>query len=290
MLWLNAVVFAIIGLSIVYPILRRGYFSQSFVLGNLAIFMLLFILSLVTRLPLESVLELAFRPTDLQSFRLYTVLSSMFLHLDILHIISNILILYLLGLPLEERVKGPTFAAIYLSTGVMATVVYGLVHWGDTRAAYGASGAIMGLAGAFVILYPRDRIFMVLGFFILPRVPVYLAVGVIFAWQFVLLFVGAPGIAVEAHLAGIGAGILVAPLFRRRGARTERLPTVNLDGLATTRELKKLLEGIRAETVSEVREVWIEHFIQKARCPLCGGPVERKGRTVTSDCGWQSRL
>ncbi len=131
---------------------------------------------------------------------------------------------------------------------------------------------------------------MVLGFFILPRVPVYLAVGVIFVWQFVLLFLGAPGIAVEAHLAGIGAGILVAPLLRRREPRIERLPTVNLDGLATTRELKKLLESIRAETVSEVREVWIEHFLQKARCPVCGGPVEMSGRKVTSDCGWQSQL
>ncbi len=214
----------------------------------------------------------------------------MFLHLDIRHIISNVLILYLLGLPLEDRVKGPTFAAIYLSTGFLATVVYGLVNWGDTLPALGASGAIMGLAGAFVILYPRDRIFMVLGFFILPRVPVYLAVGVIFVWQFVLLFLGAPGIAVEAHLAGIGAGILVAPLLRRREPRIERLPTVNLDGLATTRELKKLLESIRAETVSEVREVWIEHFLQKARCPVCGGPVEMSGRKVTSDCGWQSQL
>ncbi len=290
MLWVQVVVFVIIGSSIVYPVLRKGYFSQSFVLGNLAVFMLLFILSVVSGLPAQTVLDLAFRPTDLQNLRLHTLISSMFLHLDILHIIGNVLILYLLGLPLEERVRGPRFAAIYLSTGVIATLVYGLVQWGDTTPALGASGAIMGLAGAFVILYPRDRIFMVLIFFILPRVPVYLAVGVITAWQFILLIFGAPGVAVEAHLAGIGAGILIAPLVLRPGLRVKSPATVGLDDLATTEELRRLLEEINAETVEEVQSAWTEYFIQKARCPQCHGPLRKDGRTVSSDCGWRRRL
>ncbi len=290
MVWLQVVVFSIIALSIIYPLVRKAYFSQSFVLGNLAIFMLLFFLSILGSLPTGSVLDLTFRPTDLQDLRIHTLISSMFLHLDILHVVGNVLILYLLGLPLEDRVGSRTFAMIYLTTGVLATTVYGSIHWGDPTPALGASGAIMGLAGAFLILYPHDRIFMVLGFLIMPRVPVYLAVGVIAAFQFVLLIFGAPGVAVEAHLAGIGAGILVAPLLHRRAERVVRLPEVNLKALATTPELRAILDDINTETVEEVRAVWIEHLIGKARCPQCLGPLKKEGNTVTSDCGWHRRL
>lgn len=291
MLWVQALVFLIIGASILIPLLRRGLFAQSFVLANLAIYILQFVLLLVDPLAWNAtVLALLFHPSDLLTFRFHTILSSMFLHIGILHIISNVLILYLLGLPLEERVRGPTFAVIYLLTGVGATLVYGLLNLDSNIGALGASGAIMGLAGAFLVLYPRDRIFMILGFIIMPNVPVYLAVGVIMAWQFVLLFFGSPGVAVEAHLGGIAAGMLLAPLLRRSKPVAQRARPIHLDELATTAELRELLDKIEGETVEEVRDVWIEYFLEKARCPVCQGPLTRKGKAVTSECGWERRL
>lgn len=291
MVWVEVVIFLIIGVSILYPLLRKSFFAQSFVLANSAIFIFQFALLLVDpQAWSEGLLALVLRPSDLPALRLHTILSSMFLHIDVFHIFSNVLILYLLGLPLEERVGGRTFAAIYLLTGVAAALTFQLVHLGETTAALGASGAIMGLAGAFLVLYPRDRIFMVLGFFILPRVRVYLAVGVIVAWQFVLLVFNVPGIAVEAHLGGLAAGVLLAPLLRRPQTAGTRLPSLDLDELAATPELRRLRDEIQQETVPEVRDAWLDHFLEKAHCPRCQGPLTRRGRVVTSPCGWEKRL
>ncbi|MFQ5838004.1 MAG: rhomboid family intramembrane serine protease [Thermoplasmata archaeon] len=297
MLWLILTVYVIIAITILYPLIRRSYFAPSLVLGNVAIFVLIFVLSLLqpdyaSQLALTRTVlgELAFTPSDLQALRFHTIISSMFLHLGLSHIISNVVILYLLGLPLEERVGGPVFGAIYLSTGAAATVIYGLVQWGSPIVALGASGAIMGIAGTLLVLYPRDRIFMLLVIIIMPRVPVYLAVGVVAAWQFVLLFFRVPGIAVEAHLAGIGVGILLGPLIRGFMGQEKALEPVDLDDLATTEELKHLLEVIRGESVAEVREAWVDHFLGKARCPRCHGPMRKEGRDAVSDCGWRKRL
>ncbi len=296
-LWLVVTIYAIIALSILYPLIRRGYFTASLVLGNFAIFILLFVLIVVQ--PSDTVAlaaaetvrdELLFRPADLQTLRLHTIISSMFLHLDMGHIVFNVLALYLLGLPLEERIRGPAFGAIYLLTGVGATVIFGFVHWGSTTGALGASGAIMGIAGAFLALYPRDRIFMVLIFIILPRVPVYLAVGVIAAAQLVFLIFGAPGIAIEAHLAGLGVGILVGPLIHRPARKPRPMVALDLSELASSEELEEMLEVINNETVAEVRDAWVDHFLEKARCPRCQGPLRRDGRTVISDCGWRRRF
>ncbi len=291
MSWLQIVIYLIIALSFLYPLLRKGHFASSLVLGNLVIFLLMFVLLLIQPvLVVEVFLEMAFRPVDLQTLRLQTIISSMFLHANPAHIIGNVLSLYLLGLPLEQRIGGPAFGATYLATGIIATVGFGLVHWGSIGSAVGASGAIMGIAGAFLILYPRDRIFMILGFIAMPNVPVYLAVGVIIAGQFILLAFSVPGIAVEAHLAGVGAGILLAPLIVRPKREARGMEALELDDLATTEELKDILQDIKAENVPEVRDAWIDHFLQKASCPRCRGPLQRRGRVVESDCGWQRRL
>ncbi len=301
MLWLQLTIYAIIALTVLYPVVRKSYFSSSLVLGNLVIFLLLFLLSILPLdLPTVAALsetvstQLIFRPTDLQTFRFQTIISSMFLHGSLLHIMGNVIFLYLLGLPLEERIGSPAFGFIYFTTGIAATLIYGLINWGDTRGALGASGAIMGIAGAFVALYPRDRIFMLLGFIILPRVPVNLAVGVVVAYQFILLFLGVDGIAIEAHLGGIVSGGIIAPLVLRTKIeariKARGVSRLALDDLAVTEELRELLEVIRKESMTEVREAWVDHFLKKAHCPQCKGTLSREGNVVKSDCGWSRSL
>ncbi len=297
-LWLTITIYAIIALSILYPLLRKSYFAPSFVLGNLAIFILLLVLIVIQPnagrmdVLVDTILrDFAFRPVDLPALRLQTILSSMFLHLSVIHVMGNIIFLYLLGLPLEERVGGPVFASIYLSTGVFATLLYSLVRWDSQVPALGASGAIMGIAGAFLVLYPRDEIPMFLGPIFLPRVRVSLAVGVIALGQVILLVLGVQdGVAYAAHLGGIVAGIFLGPLLHRPMDFAKPLPKIELDDLATTDDLKEILERVHQESVAEVREAWVDHFLGKAHCPRCRGPLKKEGNVVLSDCGWSRRL
>ncbi len=296
MLWVFLTVYVIIALSLLYPTVRRSYYSGSLIIGNLAIFLLLLALLLLetpqgARDLGDAILwNLAYRPLDLPLLRFQTVLTSMFLHLSFLHIIGNVLFLYLLGLPLEERVGGRAFILIYLAGGAVATLFYTGARWGSPVPALGASGAIMGVAGALLVLYPREEIPMLLGPLFLPRVRVSLAVGVVAIGEVLLLFLGVQdGVAHAAHVGGIVGGIFLGPLVRRQRL-AKPLARVDLGDLATTEELRDLLRVIQEETVSEVREAWIEHFAGKARCPECHGPLEHEGSTLTSDCGWQRRL
>ncbi|MFQ5985750.1 MAG: rhomboid family intramembrane serine protease [Thermoplasmata archaeon] len=293
MLWVLILVLGVAAASFLYPLLRKTYFTPTLVLANLALFLFLILIAVFSTDPgLRAFIEenLLFKPQDLVELRLWTLITSMFLHASVLHVIFNILFLYLLGLPLEDRIGGRAFAIVYLSTGFAASLVFALVEWGNPVAALGASGAIMGIAGAFLALYPRDRIFFILVFLILPRVRVYLAVGVVLLGEALLLFLQVQdGVAHAAHMGGIGFGILLAPLIVRR--KLEALPPlVTLDDLATTKELREILARIQAESVAEVRDAWVDHFLEKAGCPQCQGPLTRRGKAVASECGWERRL
>lgn len=296
MLWVFVTVYVIIALSLLYPTVRRSYYSGSLVLGNIAVFLFLLVV-LLLQSPSDSAAlsnaildNLAYRPVDLPSLRLQTLLTSMFLHLSFFHIIGNIIFLYLLGLPLEERIGGRAFVLIYLAGGGVATLFYTGARWGSSIPALGASGAIMAIAGALLVLYPRDEIPMLLGPIFLPRVRVSLAVGVVVIGEVLLLFLGVQdGVAHAAHVGGIVGGIFLGPLVRPRGI-SKPLAKVELADLATTEELRDLLKRIQEETVPEVRDAWIEHFAGKARCPECFEALEHEGNTLRSDCGWERRL
>ncbi|MFQ5919635.1 MAG: rhomboid family intramembrane serine protease [Thermoplasmata archaeon] len=293
MLWLLILVLAVAATSFLYPLLRKTYFTPVLVLANLVLFLVLVLVvnfSTDPNLGEFITLNLLFKPQDLVEGRPWTLITSMFLHASVLHVIFNILFLYLLGLPLEDRIGSPAFAALYLATGIGASLVFAVVEWGNLVAALGASGAVMGIAGAFLALYPRDRIFFILVFLILPQVRVYLAVGVVILGEALLLFLGVQdGVAHAAHMGGVGFGILLATLLRPRKQEAP-LRRVALDDLATTDELRENLVRIQEESVGEVREAWVDHFLAKARCPQCQGPLARRGQVVTSDCGWERHL
>ena len=296
MLWLLLLVLGVAVASFLYPLLRRSYFTPVLVLANLALFLvLILVLNFVADPGLVDfiALNLLFKPQDLIELRPWTLLTSMFLHASVLHVIFNILFLYLLGLPLEDRIGSPRFAVLYLLTGIGASLVFAAVEWGNLVAALGASGAVMGVAGAFLALYPRDRIFFILVFLILPQVRVYLAVGVVILGEAILLFLGVQdGVAHAAHMGGVVFGIVLATLIVRRPSSQPKVPVqrAHLDDLATTDELRGILARIREESVGEVREAWVDHFLEKARCPQCQGTLTRAGKVVSSDCGWERRL
>lgn len=139
------------------------------------------------------------------------VLVSMFLHGSWWHVLGNMLFLWVFGNNLEDRLGPVLFAALYLVTGVVATAGYWATTTGSTTPLLGASGAVAGVMGAYLVLWPRARV-MTLVFYVILPLPAALVLG---AW-FVLQFFTGPdsGVAWTAHVAGFLAGIALGAVSR----------------------------------------------------------------------------
>ncbi|MCU0859533.1 MAG: rhomboid family intramembrane serine protease [Thermoplasmata archaeon] len=237
----------------------------------------------------DTSMALAFMPEDLvEPARTYTVITSMFAHADFGHILLNMLGLAFIGMPFEERVGTRPFIVLYFLSGLAGTLVFAVARWDDPYVAVvGASGAISGVLGAYARTFPNERMSMILMFIPLPPMRIWVIVGLFVLIQMVLAF-GSTNIAWEAHLGGLAAGILFAPVvakmpLHRRMKRMVSLST--LRRLATTPELKAMLRMIESEEIPDVRSAWIEDYLRKARCPSCGASLKVRKDSVTCERG-----
>ncbi len=282
-------VMVIITGCLAYGLWRRSYMSQVIIVANLLVFIYLFILSRQDYSLYFNVYDnLTFVPARISDIGYVpTIVSSMFMHADILHLIGNMLILYLLGLPLEERIGSKNWMIIYFATGIVATLCFWLLHMDSGSHLLGASGAIFGIGGAFLILYPRDKIPMLIGPLFTTRAPIWLAVGVMFVMESILVVSAIEdGIAHIAHVGGIICGIVIAPIIVK--VRTVRKLDFDYDAMRTlgrTDEDKELVDRIEKEGDEEIREAWLDFFFEKvARCPKCKRHVSR-GEVIECECG-----
>lgn len=142
---------------------------------------------------------------------LASVLVSIFLHGGLLHLAGNMLFLWIFGNNIEDRWGRPLFLLFYVVAGVVATVAHVLAAANSTVPVVGASGAIAGVMGAYVVLYPRARVTTLVTVIIIPFVARISAVWLLGFW-FVSQFFLAPdsGVAWVAHVAGFGFGAAVA--------------------------------------------------------------------------------
>lgn len=276
MYFLSYVVIAVILIGFLAAYLSEMYLTQVLIIQNILIFMLVTIPAL--RFPFifnRVLLDLAGNPVYLQNGeKLYTLFTLMFLHGSFLHIIGNVLILFFIGVPLEDRIGKKYLALVYFSTGLVATMGQFMVIWGMDVLNLGASGAIMGLMGTMVYLYPKDKIPMFLGPIFVPEVRVDLAVGVFIILQTVIAFMNPYGqTAHAAHFAGFGFGLAVAPLLKRYIVREEtrdKKDYSKLEELADTEKLKTAYQKIEESDEEEVRDAWAEYISNRAKCPECG--------------------
>lgn len=291
----SLVVIGIIAATLVIGSRKRFDLTPVLMLGNLAIF---FVEVLTASGPgraitSPAVQELAFRSEDLFNGELYTLFTSMFLHADfVAHLLGNMLFLFLLGTPLEQRIGKARFAAVYFAAGVAGTLAMGLVLIDEPLVVVlGASGAISGAMGALLLLYPRDQIPMLLGFLFLPRVPVWLAAVSWFLLSVVQFAVlSGRGVAWEAHLVGFIAGALVAGTLGRREAVRRQVASRPsdyslLEPLATTPQLRNALDMVRKEEHQDVRRAWLEYFAEHASCPQCAGRMKYRNGKMICPCG-----
>jgi len=138
------------------------------------------------------------------------VLTSLFLHGSLAHLAFNMLFLWIFGNNLEDRWGRIRYILFYLGAGVAATLAFVLTSPSSAIPLVGASGAIAGVMGAYLVLFPRARILGLVGIFPLP-LPAWVFLGFWFVSQFLG---GSDGVAYAAHIGGFLFGMAVGGLVR----------------------------------------------------------------------------
>jgi membrane associated rhomboid family serine protease len=152
-----------------------------------------------------------------------TLLTSMFMHGSLMHLLGNMLFLWIFGDNVEDDLSHGRYAAFYLVTGVIASLshVVSTVVFADNPfiPSLGASGAISGVMGGYLVLHPQRRVRVIM-FRMLTDVPGYVAVGLWFLFQLISAFgmIGlgpqaGGGVAFMAHIGGFIAGVVLVKLF-----------------------------------------------------------------------------
>jgi len=154
-----------------------------------------------------------------------TLLTSMFMHGSIGHLLSNMLYLWIFGDNVEHRFGHIPFLIFYMVSGLFASIAQILVSPDSVIPNLGASGAIFGILGAYMVLFPRNKVNAIVLYFIVS-IPAVYVIGlwtVIQVFSFFDSFVGpqqAGGVAYMAHIGGLIAGI-VAGFAVRSGIQSE---------------------------------------------------------------------
>lgn len=151
-----------------------------------------------------------------------TLLSYMFLHGDLLHLLSNMLFLWVFGDNIEDAVGHTRFLLFYLLCGVAGGLAHAVMLPDSKLPLIGASGAVAGVIGAYLLLHPRVMVWVLAFRFIPLQIPAALVLGVWVVTQFLMVFAVSTGpqqVAWWAHIGGMVAGALLIVVMRRPGIR-----------------------------------------------------------------------
>lgn len=209
--YLPLVTFTLIGLNIITFLWDRQLhvFAPGFVFGDLAM-----------------------RPQDVaralqpngDQFALVTMFTSLFLHANLIHVIGNMLFLLTFGPGVEEAIGARRFAFYYIVWGVVAGATHVFVGPDSMIPTVGASGAIGGVLGAYFLLFPSNRIQILIPFVFIPiEASAWIFLGAWFLWQ---IFVPQQGVANWAHAGGFMAGMATVLIM---GGRSKVIGNRTLD-------------------------------------------------------------
>jgi len=163
-----------------------------------------------------------------------TLLTSMFLHGGWLHLIGNLWFLHIFGDNVEDRLGHFPYLLFYLGCGLAAALCHLLFNHNSTLPTVGASGAIAGVMGAYLLLYPRAMVLSIVPIFVLIQIIVIPAPVFLVLWFLLQFFQGtmsigaveAGGVAWWAHIGGFAAGFAVAALLQMSGATRPKVEQV----------------------------------------------------------------
>ena len=155
-----------------------------------------------------------------QGEQVYSLITAMFIHSGFLHILFNMLYLHIFGNNIEDSMGSGRFLIFYILCGIVASFAHIFMDPTSTIPTLGASGAVAGVLGAYMVLYPTERVDALLGY-ILIRVPAYVLLLSWFGLQLLsgILSLGVTnqgGVAFFAHIGGFIAGAVLIFVFRKK--------------------------------------------------------------------------
>lgn len=150
----------------------------------------------------------------------FTLVTSMFLHGGWMHLLGNMLYLWIFGNNVEDAMGHTKFVVFYVGSGILAALSHALTDPSSEIPMVGASGAISAVLGAYLLLYPHARVLVMLPAIGMTRVPAGIVLGMWFVTQLVSggMSVGSTGggVAFFAHIGGFLAGMALIGLFKRK--------------------------------------------------------------------------
>jgi membrane associated rhomboid family serine protease len=152
-------------------------------------------------------------PTSLPVY--FNFLSSMFMHGGFMHLFGNMLFLWVFGDNLEDRIGHVRYAIFYLLCGFAAALGQIVMDKDSIIPMLGASGAISGVLGGYLLLFPHRRVKAII-FNFFTEVPAFVALGIWIAYQLILGYMtpaGTGGVAYAAHIGGFLAGVILIKIF-----------------------------------------------------------------------------
>jgi membrane associated rhomboid family serine protease len=145
----------------------------------------------------------------------FNFLSSMFMHGGFMHLFGNMLFLWVFGDNLENLLGHVRYAAFYIVCGIAAAVAQIVMDTDSIIPMLGASGAISGVLGGYILLFPQRRV-RALIFNFLTEVPAFVAVGIWIVYQIIVGYLSSSetgGVAYAAHIGGFFAGLVLVKIF-----------------------------------------------------------------------------
>jgi membrane associated rhomboid family serine protease len=189
-----------------------------------------------------------------------TIFTSMFLHGGWLHLGGNMLFLWIFGNNIEDVLGHARYLLLYLVSGAVAALCQALPDATSTVPMIGASGAIAGVLGAYLALYPYAKVHVLMWIVIFVRIiaiPAWIMLGLWFGLQLLdglLSDPGEAGVAFWAHVGGFVSGMVLIVLLRRRGTMLWQLSKTPSFAIASTRNFsgRDTFHGAAESAVSEV--------------------------------------
>jgi membrane associated rhomboid family serine protease len=159
--------------------------------------------------PQQSILRYGLVPEELFAGRWLPLVTYMFLHGGLAHLLGNMYFLWVFGDNVEDRLGRLRFTLLYLIAGIAAGLAHAFVERGDTGPVVGASGAISGVMAAYAVLFPRTRLISLILFWRV-RWRSYVYLGMWLVLQVIGAAMHQPGIAWWAHIGGFVVGGAIA--------------------------------------------------------------------------------
>lgn len=200
------------------PPRRRALLTWGLILINFGVY---FYLAQNPVMDENAIAQYAVIPADITAGRhLGTLITSMFLHANLLHVGGNMLFLWIFGNNVEDKLGELKFLVVYFASGIAGSLLQIYITPDSTVPMLGASGAISGVLAAYVLYFPRARILTFVVPFFIFTLPAYVFIGYWIALQALNAFlnIGAigGGVAFFAHVGGFGTGLILALLLRPR--------------------------------------------------------------------------